>query len=95
MISAHVKLHGYLSWLVSEPEVEIKIVSGTTLKDLINVAAKRYGDDFRKNVFDSTGSLDKGVMISLNQKVIPHHQMDQVIVTSGGRINIIPIVAGG
>ena len=95
MISVHVKLHGYLSRLVSEPEVEIKIVAGTTLKDIINVAAQHYGDYFRKNFFDSTGALDKGVMISLNQTVIPHHKMDQFIIKNGCNINIIPIVAGG
>ena len=95
MISVHVKLHGYLSWLVLEPEVEIKIVAGITLKDLINAAARRYGDDFRKNVFDSTGALDKGVMISLNQKVIPYHKIDQFIIKSDCNIYIIPIVAGG
>ncbi len=68
---------------------------GTTVSDLIQEVAGKYGNDVKKFLLDETGKLDMHLAVSVNQKdFIRQGQMDTPL-SEGDKVTIMMLVAGG
>ncbi len=69
--------------------------SGTTVNDLIQEVAGKYGRDVQKFLLDETGQLDMSLSVLINQQEwVRHNQMDRPL-QNGDRVTIMMLVAGG
>ncbi len=69
--------------------------SGTTVNDLIEEVAEKYGQDVRKFLLDETGRLDMSLAVMVNrQEWVRHEQMHRLL-QDGDRVTIMMLVAGG
>ena len=68
---------------------------GTTVNDLIQEVAGKYGQDVQKFLLDETGRLDMSLAVMVNQQEwVRHNQMDRQL-RDGDKVTIMMLVAGG
>lgn len=73
---------------IAEKEIVFEIPEGSTIRDLLERAEKRYGEVFKE-------ALRPEVSIMLNGQNIEFLGGFNAKLTDGDRIAIMPIVAGG
>jgi molybdopterin converting factor small subunit len=91
----HVKLADFLSRLVPEAEFDMKIDAGSTVEDIIEALAERFGEEFGKAIVDRKGKLHGGIAIVLNKEFISPHQISEYTIQNSCNLSIIPLVGGG
>jgi molybdopterin converting factor small subunit len=69
--------------------------SGSTVNDLVQAVAAKYGANVQKFLLDENGQLDMTFGVTLNQKEwIRHNQMDRPL-HDGDQVTILMLAAGG
>jgi len=70
-------------------------LSGSTVKEVLNLLMARYGERFESRIYDGDGKLRRFVNIYINGKDIRFlSQLDSKL-DDGDEISIIPAVGGG
>ena len=95
MIKVNVQFKGFLAHLSGCAEMCLTAEPGIQLSNFLVLLAERLGGDFRKLVLDNSGTVDKGVMIVIEETVIPHSHLAGCRLENNCSLSIIPIVAGG
>ncbi|MGD2268828.1 MAG: MoaD/ThiS family protein [Desulfobacterales bacterium] len=95
MIKVDVKLADFLSRISQQTPSELEIAEDSTVADVIDLLANRFGDDFRKALVNSEGRLRKQIIIAIDGVVLPHEKARTAVVKERSRITIIPATGGG
>ncbi|NIM44397.1 MAG: hypothetical protein GTO54_02000 [Nitrososphaeria archaeon] len=86
-----IKLLPLLSIMAGIEEVEIRIEEGLSLMGLLERLSERYGQRFRKFLFDiGTGELWRNVRITVNEVFIELDQIKRTELKDGDIISIAP-----
>lgn len=94
-VKIHVKLADFLAKMVPEAKFEVKINAGATVEELMTVLTGRFGENFRRAIFDRNGKLNADIAVVLNNRFIPPQQMTEYTIHETGKLSIIPIAGGG
>ena len=90
-----VQLRGFLSRIVDEPKTELDVPHGVSVADVVVKVANHYGEGFRKVVLDGAGGVYGGMVISINEKVIPYQRLSEITIEKTCLIILTPLAAGG
>jgi hypothetical protein len=94
-ISVKFQLIGSLSWMTSEAETVLEVVSGSPLRDALAVLADYHGEDVEKAILGHSGQIFGGVSILIDQKAISHEECGRIKIEKPCVITLIPLAAGG
>lgn len=75
-----------------EKEVE---VSASTLREVVDKLVVKYGDAFRKRIFDPSGKLKRLLNFYVNGKNVRFLKQLDTPLNDGDEILILPTVSGG
>ncbi len=69
-MNAHVNIqfHAMFKEIVGKKEIVHEIYSETTLGEILNMLARRYGKDFEETIDKKTGQVDVNTLVMLNGK---------------------------
>jgi len=95
MIKVRVNLFLMLREIVGEKVVELNLPEHSTILDLINLLAKKYGKDFSRYVFDEKNKVRQYLNFLVNGKNIEHLKGFKTTLNNGDSIVILPPPAGG
>jgi len=95
MIKVNVQFKGFLAQLSGCAEICLTADPGIQLSNFLVLLAERLGGDFRKLGLDNFGTVDKGIMIVIEGKAIPHSHFTGYRLENNCSLSIIPVVAGG
>lgn len=94
-VTVRIKLSGFLSSFVSEPEFEVEVGAGSTVADLIGMLTKRLGDPFREAIVDRKGRLHGGIVVMLNRRTVIPREIAKTVINRKSELTILPLVGGG
>ena len=93
----HVEFLGLpmVSDVVGKKKLEL-IVSGETVKDVIDELIKQYGKKVRNAFYDSEGKFDVMIQVALNGKsFIPPEKHQSPLLREGDTLMFMILLAGG
>ena len=76
-------------------EISHPLNENSTVRDIIKELIINLGVEFKNIIFDSTGFLNKYILLSLNGKDIRHYNDLETILQDGDEIIFLPAIAGG
>lgn len=94
-VVVHVKLLGFLKRWSDQPRLDVEVLAGATVRDLLDRLADRLGSEFRQAILDRNGDLHGGVELILDGQEIPPRQISGIQVCAETDLVIIPIIVGG
>ena len=95
MIKVNVQFKGFLAHLSGCAEMCLTAEPGIELSNFLVQLAELLGGDFRKLVLDNSGTVDRGIMIAIEGKAIPHSHFTGYRLDNNCSLSIMPVVAGG
>lgn len=68
-------------------EEEVEVEGGASLKDLLDLLARRHGEAFKKYVYDSDKGEVKGfAIVAVNGNVVQRSKVGEVRLSEGDRV---------
>ena len=95
LIKIQVKLADFLAKMVPEARFEMKIEPGTTVEEFMVVLTERFGEKFRRAIFDPHEKLNADIAVVLDNRFIPPQQITEHAIHKSSKLSIIPIAGGG
>jgi hypothetical protein len=95
VVVVHVKLLGFLKRWCNQPGLDIEILAGATVRDLLYLLADRLGSEFHQAILDRNGDLHGGVELILDGQEIAPRRISGIQVYAESNLAIIPIIVGG
>ncbi len=86
-----VRVYGVLRSILGESRLEVSL-SGSSVGDLIDELAAKYGDKIRQELLDEDGSLDCAYLFFVGGE--PVHGLSQGL-ENGDEVVITTMIAGG
>lgn len=75
---------------------EIAVPEGTTVRELLDILADKYGDDFRNIIYQNEKKeLRQGLSALLNDRELAAAGGLDTRLQDGDHLSIIPVLAGG
>jgi MoaD family protein len=65
-----------------------------SIADLLGILAQKYGDSFRREIFDGHGVMNYYIVLH-NGSVIDREKPEDVVLADGDTVHIFPPVSGG
>lgn len=90
-ISVRVLLHANFREIVGKREIFEEVEADSTLNNILNELANRYGRDFKQIVNQETGTISLEFLVSINGQIV----RDPNTRLNNGDILILTIPAGG
>lgn len=91
-----VKYFAILREITNKREEELEVEEGTTVKDLLDILAEKYGGRFRNYVFDEkTGSVNSQLLFLVDGVNVASLNKLETKLTDGNSFVILPPVGGG
>lgn len=90
-----IKLFGFLAQTARRSEIELKTEPGSSVADLIHLAAEGLGPDFCRALLDWHGNLQGGLEIVLNGQHISARKISEFFLWDDSELAIMPLVGGG
>lgn len=77
-------------------EEELDVEEDSTVADLLNLLAKRYGESFRKGVYEPKGTdVKPNYIITVNGYLLNQLNGIETKLKNGDHVTLLPIVSGG
>ena len=96
MIEVKVKYVGYLAMAAGRDGKILEIEEGRTLYDLLALLAeKEPNDHFRSCLFDRRGTLEKTIMVMIDDRLIENEKLSFYRLKTDCLVRLVPIVVGG
>ena len=95
MSKIKVEFLSMLSNITNEDELEIPIETNISVKELISILSKKYGDDFKDKILDDNGNLVRFILVSINGNQKVSSNESDFLIHSGDKVSFIPAIAGG
>jgi len=74
LVSVTVRYSIQLREITEKNEERVELPQGATLDDLFRMLSERYGEAFRRYVFDSEGNIKENLLILLNGRNLDKHK---------------------
>jgi MoaD family protein len=75
---------------------EIEAAEGITIADLLTLLSRKYGEPFRKAIYEPKGSdVKANYIITVNGYLLNQLKGLETKLKKGDRITLLPIVSGG
>lgn len=94
-MTVRIKLFGFLAHTAGQSEIGLQTQPGSSVADLVRLAAERLGPDFRRALLDRHGNLQGGLEIVLNGQHISACKISDFFVWDDSELAILPLVGGG
>ncbi|MFB0543721.1 MAG: ubiquitin-like small modifier protein 1 [Candidatus Bathyarchaeia archaeon] len=91
----NVKFFALLRDIVGSWNVELSIPEGTTVGEILEGLAKRYGGRFREYVYDEKGGIRGHLIFLINGESINALKRFETVLREGDSLVILPPVGGG
>jgi len=95
MAKVQVSFLAELRIMTRSKSVEVTVEEGETIRTLLSKLSERFGEGFRRVVFESEAETRKNVIIRQNGENIATKKGLETPVMAGDLIVIMPAVAGG
>jgi MoaD family protein len=92
MSKVKVKFYGALARTTGDKEVEVE---SSTLGQMLNQLAVKYGESFKEKIYDKKGNPKRFVNIYVNGKDIRFLNRLDTTIKQGDTVSIMPAVTGG
>lgn len=80
----------------SEREEEVEIVEDASIADLLVMLSEKYGEPFKKAVYEKTGTdVKSNYIITVNGYLLNQLNGIETKLKNGDYVAILPIVSGG
>jgi molybdopterin synthase sulfur carrier subunit len=80
----------------SEREEEVEISEGSSIADLLAMLSEKYGEPFKKAVYEKTGSdVKSNYIITVNGYLLNQLNGVETKLKNGDQVILLPIVSGG
>jgi molybdopterin synthase sulfur carrier subunit len=80
----------------SEREEEVEISEGSSIADLLMVLSEKYGEPFKKAVYEKSGAdVKSNYIITVNGYLLNQLNGVKTKLKSGDQVILLPIVSGG
>ena len=80
----------------NKKQEEMEIDDHSSIRDLLVLLSKKYGDPFRKAVYESGSSdLKANFMATVNGFLLNQLQGVETKLKNGDRVTLMPVVSGG
>jgi MoaD family protein len=95
-LKVNVKFFAIARELVGTPEQEVELAKGSSVKDLLELLANKYGKKFREFIFDAnTGEPRSNLQFLVEDKLVADLDGLATELSDGAAFAIIPPVGGG
>lgn len=95
LLNIRVRFIGPTRTAAGTPEDTVD-VSGSTVGDVVDTLADKYGDKFRQEVFQPDGSIKKSIKVFINGSSIAYDiPVRDAAVNEGDTVDIFPPFYGG
>lgn len=85
----------FIAKIAGEKNTEIDVNSGTTIEQLLEMLALRYGQDFEERVYNTTDGLNRFVIILVNGIDMRSLNGVETVLEPDTEIQLLPAIAGG
>jgi MoaD family protein len=80
----------------SDREEEIEVREGASISDLLMVLSKRYGEPFKKSVYEKSGTdVKSNYIITVNGYLLNQLKGLETKLKNNDHVTLLPIVSGG
>lgn len=91
-----VEFLGHVRNLIGNDKEEIEIREGASITDLLMMLSEKYGESFRKAVYEkSSADVKSNYIITVNGYLLNQLQGIETKLKHGDHIILLPIVSGG
>ncbi|MDO8691506.1 MAG: MoaD/ThiS family protein [Dehalococcoidia bacterium] len=94
-----VKFYGVIRDVVDGPQLETQMPQDSTVTDLLNFLADRYGAPFVERVMTSQGGLKTYVRVFINNQEVDGNNLTRPLITEGqtteAMVYVLPASTGG
>jgi molybdopterin converting factor small subunit len=101
LIKVKVNFYGLIKDVVDNRSQEVELPLGASVKDLLQLLVKQYGERFRNRILTKEGFLQRSVKLVVNNEQIDPSRLDHSLVPQKDRsatevtVLIFPPVFGG
>lgn len=95
-VKVTVKYLGFIRNMLSKRTEELELHDGTILKELLSKLSERYGDDFKKHVYES-GQKDVkyGFVVTVNGVLMDQLHGVETPLKNGDHVILMSLMSGG
>lgn len=95
-----INFYGVIRDVINEPKIEISLPDNSTVLDLLNVLAERYGPKFADRLLTKNKRLQPYVRLFINNTNVDFHQLDMDLGSKGestaeATVYVLPASMGG
>lgn len=90
-----VKLFGHLKQISQQAIFDMETPAGSSIAEVIQTIAQRFGDDFGKALLEKSGNLHGGIEIVLNHEHLPARRINKIFIFEDCELFIMPMIEGG
>ncbi len=96
-----IRFYGLVRDVVGQSHLEMCLSQGSTVRDLLEALAERYGERFRQRVMDGPGRLNRFVELIVNGRQVDRTALDTPLACGDERqeavvnVLVLPPAAGG
>ena len=94
-VTIHIKLADFLTRLAPEAEFDVQTHSNPTVEEILIILCARCGETFRKAIVDSKGILHGGMVVVVNNRLVPPNRIAKTRLDHQSKMSIIPLAGGG
>jgi MoaD family protein len=97
ILKVKVEYLGHIKNIIgSKSQEEIEIEDNSSIADLLMLLSKRYGDPFKKAVYESGASdVKANFMATVNGYLLNQLKGIETRLKNGDRVTLMPVVSGG
>ena len=95
MLKVKIKFLSVLIDVTDVEELDLQMEDNSSLSNLLEQLALKYGTKFEETIFKSSNGLNKYILITMNGRDIRALDGLNTIIKSNDDISFIPAIAGG
>jgi MoaD family protein len=87
-----ITFYGGIAQITKEKNIKI---NGSVLKEIFDTLVMKYGEQFKKRIYDEKGKIRRFINIYVNGRDIRFLNQLNTKLEEGDKISIVPAVGGG
>ena len=95
MLKVKITFLSVLIDVIDVEELDLQIADNSSLRNLLEQLALKYGTKFEETIFKSSNGLNKYILITMNGRDIRALDGLNTIIQGNDDISFIPAIAGG